>query len=84
MITIFNRKEVYVGMSMNEFNDKRQLLSQNGIGYRYRMVNQNSVPRGAATVGRYMENQDLSTTYYIYVNKKDYEYACGLLHKASD
>jgi hypothetical protein len=40
MITVFNRREVYNGFSMQEQAKVRDILAQNGIRYYTRVVNQ--------------------------------------------
>ena len=84
MLTIWNRKEIFVGNKPNRFDEIRYILSGNGIEYSYRLVNKNSTPlfgggrRGCVNFG---DNTSLSTTYYIYVNKKDYDKAFELLRR---
>jgi len=79
MIMIWNQKEVFLGYSLQKFNEVRETLSANKIEYKYRIVNQNSRRKRTGIFG---ENQHYSSTYYIYVHKKDYEYACKVLQSS--
>jgi hypothetical protein len=82
MIAFWNRKEVFVGFSLERFNEVRQALLVNRIEYEYRLVNHNSAygfgSRRART-GTFGEKEEYSVTYYVYVHRKDYENACGVL-----
>ncbi|MFL0268072.1 hypothetical protein [Candidatus Clostridium radicumherbarum] len=82
MIMLWNQKEVFVGYSLQKFNEIRQILSANKIKYKYRLVNNSNdylfSSRGART-GTFGENMNYSITYYVYVHKKDYENACAIL-----
>lgn len=85
MIMIWNRKEVFIGSDLNNFNEVLSKLSANGIDYEYRIVDDTSpsffgASRRART-GTFGENIDYSKTYYIYVQKKDYDHATNLLRK---
>ena len=42
MITFFNRKEIFVGSSIDQFNNVRERLIQNNIKYTYRVMDRNS------------------------------------------
>lgn len=81
MITVFNRREVYVGFSMKDFGRMRSVLSENQIKYTYKVVSQynDSRNRGAGTAGI---NLDFACEYYLYVHKKDYEEACYLIQSS--
>ncbi|MGL6174432.1 MAG: hypothetical protein ACRC1P_07460 [Cellulosilyticaceae bacterium] len=82
MITVFNKKEIYVGTSMQRFGEIRDILETNKIKYTYKVVNRNNsqicgAKRGyTGTIG---EKAQLAYTYYIYVLKKDYEHARYLI-----
>lgn len=85
MIMIWNQKEVFVGYSLQKFNEVRQMLSANKIDYKHRLVNNNKTnlfSSRRARTGTFGENMDYSITYYVYVHKKDYEKACAVLQKA--
>lgn len=78
MITFWNRKEVYVGYSMSEFVNKREILISNQIEYIYRTVNSSSGnTRGKR--GSFGVRTEFSCMYYLYVHKNDYEWACELI-----
>lgn len=79
---IWNQKEVFVGYSLQKFNEVRQILSANRIKYKHRLVNNNKTylfSSRRARTGTFGENMDYSITYYIYVHKSDYETACAVL-----
>ncbi|MGL4737936.1 MAG: hypothetical protein ACRCW2_10820 [Cellulosilyticaceae bacterium] len=78
MIAVWNRKEVYVGQSMEKCAEVRQELSDNDIPYTYNAVDRNnSQIMGASRSGRGTWGQDskYTYTYYVYVHKNDYEFA---------
>ena len=78
MIGFWNRKEVYVGTSLDEFNNLRDLLSERNIKYKTRIVDRssaNAVGSSRARVGTSGQNLELAYTYYIYVHKDDYQAA---------
>ncbi|MHC1683070.1 MAG: hypothetical protein AB6733_09000 [Clostridiaceae bacterium] len=78
MIMIWNRKELFMGYSLQKFSEIRHTLSVNGIKYTYRLVDiHNGSTRGS--FGTFGENLDYSITYYIYVHKRDYGIACKAL-----
>ena len=80
MIMFWNRKEVFMGNSMQRLSEVRNILSTNKIKYKYKVVSLNQgVPRGRT--GTFGENMDYLNTYYIYVHKKDYANACSVLQK---
>lgn len=76
MIMIWNQKEVFVGCSIQKFNEVREKLTVKKIKYKYRIVN-NKNSRGRT--GTFGENMEYSITYYIYVHKSDYENVCAVL-----
>ncbi|QHQ63655.1 hypothetical protein Ana3638_06200 [Anaerocolumna sedimenticola] len=57
--------------------DVRDILKANHIKYDYRIINLNN--KGLVRSGNFGINRDFSMEYYIYVSKKDYEYASHLL-----
>ena len=83
MILMWNRKEVFVGHSLQRFNEARYTLSSNGIKYKYKVVDNTSPSyfgsSNRARTGTFGINMDYSKTYYIYVHKNDYDNACVLL-----
>lgn len=82
MITIFNRRELIVTMEMNRQSEVRDVLAQNNIDYAVKTVNLQSAPilgNRRGQVGSLGINQNYSYEYKIYVHKKDYEKAAGLI-----
>ena len=82
MLTIFNRKELIVTMDIHRQAEIRDVLAQNGIDYTVKTKNlQNSgvLDSQRGHIGNMGINQDYSYEYKIYVQKKDYEAALGLI-----
>ena len=83
MIMIWNRKEVFVGNSLQRFNEISHTLSSNEIPYEYKIVDSTSSSSfGASKRGRtgsFGLNTDYIKMYYIYVHKKDYDRAMMIL-----
>ena len=76
MIFIWNRKEVYNGFSIDDFNRIKDILSEREIKYDFRTVNRTTSSAFDSTRGRIGsmgENLKYSYEYYIYVNKDNYE-----------
>lgn len=80
MIMIWNQREVFMGYSLQKFNEVREILAANRIKSKYRVVYNKSSSRRGRT-GTFGENMEYSNLYYIYVHKKDYENACAVLQK---
>jgi hypothetical protein len=79
---LWNRKEVYLGFSTQEFGKVRRTLAANHIPYSIRTVSHSAMPTGAPNrMGRFGENSAFANQYYVYVNKRDYEAAALLLEK---
>ncbi|MDR7870421.1 MAG: hypothetical protein RIN55_06165 [Tissierellaceae bacterium] len=85
MITIFNRKELYLTYSMSEQAKIRDKLSQGNIKHYVRTINRMSPSTFASgrrsRTGSYGQNMDLNYEYIIYVHKKDYEQAKYVINK---
>jgi len=82
MIMIWNQKEVFIGYSLEKFNEARYILSANGIEYKYRVVDKNSaylLGSRRSRTGTFGENMSYSKTYYIYVHKNNYDNASALI-----
>jgi hypothetical protein len=83
----WNRKEVFVGTSLQDFYKARETLSQNHIEYAHRMVDRNMWRQNygrsplLTRFASFPENLESDCMYYIYVDHKDYEMACFLLRK---
>lgn len=76
MITFWNRKEVYMGMSMQKFAEARDRLIAKGIDYRHR-ASGNLPYRSGVGSGI---NMEYAYTYYLYVHRKDYDLACAVVN----
>ena len=83
MMFIWNRKEVYNGFSINEFNRIKNILSAKGIDYNFRTVNKSTSSGFDTTrgrVGSMGENLKYSYQYYIYVHKNNYDNAIFVIN----
>ncbi|WP_209460131.1 hypothetical protein [Youngiibacter multivorans] len=76
MIMFWNKREVFVGASMRDFNRVMDDLASNGIYRTYRVV---SNIEGRGRTGTFGTDPDLLKTYYVYVHKKDLENALHLI-----
>ncbi|MDF2656544.1 MAG: hypothetical protein K0R19_3018 [Bacillota bacterium] len=80
MITIFNRKEIYHGFSMEDCYNIRSMLSGNRIDYSTRTMS--PFDSSSRSSGRGLGiNMDYAYEYYVYVHKKDYDQAVFLLNQ---
>lgn len=82
MITIFNRKELFITMDMNRQSNVRDILSANGVEYTVKVTNLQSasvIDSSRGKVGNFGINQNYSYEYKIYVHKKDYDNALRLI-----
>ena len=78
MIFVWNRKEVYNGFSINEFNRIKDILSAKGLQYDFRTINKTTssgFDNTRGRIGSMGENTKYSYQYYIYVHKNNYENA---------
>jgi hypothetical protein len=83
MITLFNRKSVYIGFDMAQCSDIRTALANNGISYTVRTKN----PMGEwsfggtrrGRTGSLWQATDFMYEYQVYVHKKDYEQAMWVI-----
>lgn len=82
----WQRKEVWVGNSMQEFSRLRELLSQNGIRYDYRIGSRQKFEfdRRLTGLARMGSSPRFDTTYTLYVRREDFEYDCRLLNGSPD
>lgn len=73
---IWQRKEIYIGYSIQDFSRIRDVLAANNIRYDYKVKNrqQPGYNRGQL-VGRWGTDSSADNMYYIYVKKEDYEQA---------
>ena len=83
MIMNWNRKEVFVGSSLQRFGEIRNRLSANRIKYYCKIADSTSPSyfgsSNRARTGTYGVNLNLTKTYYIYVHKNDYDKALASL-----
>lgn len=83
-INFFNRKSLYTGFSVKDFNNVRNILDINKISYRYKILNLDSHlwPNRFGRGGHYKDHYDDSHIIYeIFVHKSDYDTATYLLKK---
>ncbi len=77
MLTFWNRKEVYMGYSMSDFADIRSVLAVHSIKYTFKVIN--ACGSNYKRRGIFGEDSKFNYMYYIYVHKRDYEWACELI-----
>lgn len=79
MITVWNRKVVFITFSMESQAKVRDILEHNGIRYYVKVVNRRSAsPLGNGTrsrMGSFGEDSSFSYEYIFYVHRKDFELA---------
>ncbi|SMP63462.1 hypothetical protein [Anoxynatronum buryatiense] len=76
MIGFWNRREVYVGTSLDQYQRVCDALEKSRIKYKTRVVNRNNanvMGSGRARTGTAGQRLDLAYTYYVYVHKDDNE-----------
>ncbi|MCU6686522.1 hypothetical protein OCV99_08170 [Dorea acetigenes] len=85
MITIFNRKELITVYSMQSQAKMRDILTENGIDYKIRVVNRKSPsPMAAgsrAHTGTFGENLAMEYEYIFYVKREDVARASHLVSR---
>lgn len=81
MIGFWNKREVFVGQSLEKFSRVRQILISNGIKYTHKAMNRKSagINSGTRRMGTLGQNYMSEYMYYVYVHKNDYELAMELL-----
>jgi hypothetical protein len=77
MIIFLNRKEIYVGFSPEKFYEVLDVLTRNGIQYRYKIITRFHPSEESLHI--HWEDVKYSNVYYVYVHKKDYDKACTVL-----
>lgn len=70
---LFNKEDVYIGYSIEEFYQIRHVLQSKGIKYRYKVINHSAHRRGHS--GSFGINPDYERQYVVSVKKDDYEEA---------
>lgn len=82
MITIFNRKELFITLDMAKLAKIKEILSSNQIDYRIKTTNlQSSSFAGSsrARTGSFGINQAYSYEYRIFTQKADHDRASHLI-----
>ena len=83
MLTVLNRKELLTTWSMEEQTRVRNVLAQNNIDYRVKVVNpaarSTAFGNSRSRTGSFGVNTDCAYQYYIYVHKHDYDRARSLI-----
>lgn len=84
MITIFNRKELFVTYDMNKQGEIRLMLDNHGIPTKLKVTERLSAsPFGGtdrARMGSFGVDQSKSKEYKVYVKKADYDKAEHLMN----
>lgn len=84
---LFNKREIYVGNSIKESAQIRDILSSHGINYRIKIASHQGewTGRGAvrSNTSNVRINTELDQQIIIYVNKQDYEKAKHLIYAVS-
>lgn len=84
MITVFNRRELVITYDMKRQGEIRDILAQNKIDYKIKVINRKSPsPADAgsrARTGSFGEKTEITYEYIFYVRKEDYERAKGLVN----
>ncbi len=83
LIASLTKQELYAGNSEKEYNRIRTLLKTEQIGYKDDIVSKGTsgLDNTRGRTGTFGQNPKYEKTYYIYVDKKDYEKAKYLLKK---
>lgn len=82
MLTLYNRKELLITMDMKRQSEVREILTAQGIEYKVQTTNRESptaFDRQRVYSGSLGIDQNQVYEYKIYVNKKDYDAAIGLI-----
>lgn len=85
MITIFNRKELFVTFSMHALSQVRDALDAEGIAHHIRTLNLTSPTAYndmRAGLGSFGSDMDSSYEYKVYVHKRDHEKARAVIGRA--
>lgn len=81
---IFNKKDVYMGYSLDELSKIREVLHEEGIKYTYKIMNHSESWTGRGTIrgyfGSFGMNMGYEKQYIVSVKKKDYEKAKYLVN----
>jgi len=74
-----NKKEMYCGFSLWEYSSIAKILSDNKVKYTYKTVNCGTGKNHI--IGTIGNDERFRYMYYIYVHKKDFDYAVSLINK---
>lgn len=79
MFTIFNTESLWIGVDLKRFNQIRDILEQEGIVYKYKVIDHSGEWTGRGSIRGNMGSSDcfarLNKQYEIFVEKKDLERA---------
>lgn len=85
MITLFNRRSVYIGHDLKQFSAIRNLLADNRIDYTTKTKNRMGQWAGQGTLrgrtGSLGQSVDTMYEYEVFVHKDDHEKAMYLIGK---
>jgi len=83
---LFNQEEVYIGYSMKELSMVRDVLSREGIKYKYKVIDSSGewlVPgTSRGRFGSFKVDQNFEKQYVVSVRKKDAVNAKHLVNNA--
>ena len=85
MISVFNRKELIVTMSMDIQAKVRDILTANNIDYSIKTKNLQASPwyaNSRSRMGTFGINSDYSYEYKIFVRAEDYDIAQALINQS--
>lgn len=78
----WQRKEIWVGTSLGEFNRRREILDRNEIQYDYRMSDRMTFDPGRkiGALGRAGTDVSCSVIYSLYVRRENFDWAVRLIN----
>lgn len=76
MLTFLNQKELCITRHLEEQANIRDILQNNHIDYKMKIVDHNNY---ASTLLTSVSANNRDILYKFYVHKKNYEYACHLI-----
>lgn len=84
MIAFWNRKLVFTTYKNEEFVCASNALKQQSIDYKVKVKSMGTAASGNGTVAAdiMMEKDQKSAFYYLYVNRKNFQYASEIIHRA--
>lgn len=78
ILFLFNKKDVYIGYSLEELLKVRGVLEKEGIKYIYKVINHSDTTR--SKFGSFGINMRYEKQYIVSVRKDDYEKAKYLVN----